>query len=87
MLTLQTSIRVDGITAAEIFDFLANPDDESYQAWWPGTHLHLHLLERGVAHVGDLIYMDEYIARRRVRMRGVVLGPCPAAGWFGSCAS
>ena len=31
MLTLQTKMRVDGIAGAEIFDLLANPDDESYR--------------------------------------------------------
>ena len=72
MLTLQTSVDVDGITAAEIFDFLADPDDESYQAWWPGTHLQLHVLERGLDHVGDVIYMDEYVGMRRLRMTALV---------------
>ena len=72
MLTLQTSVDVDGITAAEIFDFLADPDDESYQAWWPGTHLQLHALERGPDHVGDVIYMDEYVGMRRLRMTALV---------------
>ena len=37
MITLQTKIQVDRITATEIFDFLADPDDESYRAWWPGS--------------------------------------------------
>jgi hypothetical protein len=46
MLTLQTSLRVDGISASEIFDFLANPIDEAYRRWWPGTHLQFHPLER-----------------------------------------
>lgn len=44
MLILQTKLRVDGITAREIFDFLANPNDQAYQQWWPGTHLQLHPL-------------------------------------------
>jgi hypothetical protein len=72
MLTLQTRTAVDGVTAAQIFDFLAEPDDESYQEWWPGTHLQLHLVERGDNHVGDVIYMDEYVGKRRLRMTAVV---------------
>lgn len=72
MLTFTTSIQVDGITGAEIFEFLANPDDESYRAWWPGTHLQFHTLRRSHDHVGEAVYMDEYIGGRRVRMRGVV---------------
>ncbi|HZO27739.1 MAG TPA: hypothetical protein VFH48_17310 [Chloroflexota bacterium] len=77
MLTLETSIRVDGITGAEIFDFLANPDDESYRAWWPGIHLQLHTLARGDDHVGDVVYMDEYIGRRRLRMTAIVTEAVP----------
>ena len=78
MLTLQTEIRVDGIKGKEIFDFLANPDDESYRAWWPGTHLQLHIRERGGNdHVGDIIYMDEYVGRRRLRMNAIVTEAVP----------
>lgn len=77
MLTLQTKVRVDGITGTEIFDFLADPNDGAYQRWWPGTHLQFHALERHQAHVGDVIYMDEYVGSRRLRMRGIVLEAVP----------
>ena len=77
MLMLQTKVRVDGITAREIFDFLANPNDQIYQQWWPGTHLQLHPLKRTEDHVGDVIYMDEYIGERRLRMKGVVVEAVP----------
>lgn len=66
MLILETKIRVDGVAGAEIFDFLADPDDESYQAWWPGVHFQLHTIERGDDHVGDVLYMDEYVGKRRL---------------------
>jgi hypothetical protein len=72
MLTLLTKIQVDGIAGTEIFDFLANPDDESYRAWWPGTHLELHTAERGDNHVGDVLYMDEYVGKRRLRGSAIV---------------
>ena len=77
MLMLQTKLRVEGITGKEIFDFLANPNDQAYQQWWPGTHLQLHPLKRTEDHVGDVIYMDEYIGERRVRMKGVVVEAVP----------
>ena len=77
MLTLLTKTRVDGITGTEIFDFLANPDDDSYRAWWPGTHLELHLVERGDDHVGDVLYMDEYVGKRRLRGSAVVTEAVP----------
>ena len=73
MLTFRTSIRVDGITGIEVFEFLADPDDASYQTWWPGTHRQLHTLKRGAdGHVGDLVHMDEYVGTRRLRMAAVV---------------
>jgi hypothetical protein len=78
VLTLRTKIRVEGISGVEIFDFLANPDDESYRAWWPGTHLQLHIRKRGGHdHVGDVVYMDEYVGRRRVRMSALVTEAVP----------
>jgi hypothetical protein len=78
MLTLHTEMRVDGITGTQVFDFLTNPDDESYRAWWPGTHLQLHIREAGGDdHVGDVIYMDEYVGKRRLRMSAVVTEAVP----------
>ena len=72
MLTLETTISMDGVTGIEVFDFLANPDDESYRAWWPGTHLEFHPVARGEDHVGDIVYMDEYVGSRRLRMSAIV---------------
>jgi hypothetical protein len=77
MLTFQTRIHVHGITAAEIFDFLADPDDESYRAWWPGTHLQFHIVARGDEHVGDVVFMDEYVGKRRLRMSAEVMEAVP----------
>jgi hypothetical protein len=77
MLALQTSLRVDGITASEIFEFLASPTDEAYRRWWPGIHLQLHPLERHAGHVGDVIYMDEYVGTRRLRMKAIVIEALP----------
>lgn len=73
MITIESEIFVDGISAGENFGFLLGATDERYRRWWPGTHLRLHALERHEDHIGDIFYMDEYIGRRRVRMKGVVL--------------
>ena len=77
MLALETTIRVDGVTGTEVFDFLVDPDDESYRAWWPGTHLEFHTVARGEAHVGDVVYMDEYVGSRRLRMSATVRAAQP----------
>ena len=73
MISIQSGLFVEGITGREVFDFLLGATDEDYRRWWPGTHLRLHALERHEGHVGDVFYMDEYVGRRRVRMKGVVV--------------
>jgi hypothetical protein len=77
MVILQTRMQVEAITASEIFDFLANPDDESYRVLvaryassaphrraWPRTHRRV-------------VYMDEYVGKRRLRMSAVVTEAAP----------
>ena len=73
MIAIESEIFVDGISAREVFGFLLDAIDEGYRRWWPGTHLRLHALERHEDHIGDVFYMDEYVGKRRVRMKGVVL--------------
>jgi hypothetical protein len=70
-------VAVDGVAGREIWDFLLACTDEDYRSWWPGTHLRLHAVRRGTDHVGDVMYMDEYIGARRVRMTGVVVEAVP----------
>lgn len=77
MITLETRTSLEGLTAREVFDFLANPSDRDYQRWWPGVHLAFHTLARGDGHVGDVVRMDEYIGARRVRLAGVVVAATP----------
>lgn len=79
MLTVESEMSVDGLTGRELTDFLLDCDDETYQAWWPGTHLELHVREPGPGadHVGDVVVMDEYIGSRRVRLLGEVIEAVP----------
>lgn len=69
MLTVESRVTVTGLTGQEITDFLLDPCDDRYRAWWPGTHVELHPTRPGPRddHVGDLLLMDEYIGSRRVR--------------------
>jgi uncharacterized protein YndB with AHSA1/START domain len=73
MLTVETRTSIEGLTGREVFDFLANPSDREYQRWWPGVHLAFHTLSRADGHVGDVVFMDEYVGARRVRLAGVVV--------------
>jgi hypothetical protein len=69
---------VDGVTGWAITDFLLNPSDKQYQAWWPGTHLRLHTLTQGADdHVGDVVWMDEYVGSRRLRTAAEVIEAVP----------
>lgn len=73
MLAVESSVFVDGITGSEITAFLLNPTDERYRAWWPGTHLQFHVVAGARGHVGDVVWMDEYVGSRRLRMSAVVV--------------
>jgi hypothetical protein len=81
VLRLESRVRVSGVTGREITDFLLDPSDDRYQAWWPGTHLHLHALARGAGddHVGDVLVMDEYVGSRRLRIAAEVIESVPGA--------
>lgn len=77
MITMQSKVRVADASGADILDFMLNCTDQRYQAWWPGTHLAFHTVERRPGNVGNVVYMDEYVGRRRIKMRGVVAEVVP----------
>jgi len=72
MVILQSIVSVPGIRADQVVEFLLRCSDADYQRWWPGTHLHFHTIERHPRGVGNLVYMDEWIGKRRVKLKGVV---------------
>jgi hypothetical protein len=73
MLTFESRMTVPGLTGAEVTHFLLECSDARYQAWWPGVHLHFHIVAPGGDdHRGDTVVMDEFIGSRRVRMNGIV---------------
>jgi hypothetical protein len=77
MLSVESSVFVEGITGEQITDFMLNPTDDRYRAWWPGTHLQLHVVTPADQHLGDLVWMDELVGSRRLRMYAVVVEACP----------
>ena len=79
MLTLETAIHVDGLRGRDVTDFLLACTDEQYRRWWPGTHRQFHTLRRLPARVGNLVSMDEYVGRRRLRLRAVVTEAVPGS--------
>lgn len=77
MITVQSSVLVDGITGSEITEFLLDPCDAQYRAWWPGTHLQFHVVAGTSGQVGEIVWMDEYVGSRRLRMAAVVVEAAP----------
>jgi len=79
VLTVESALTVKGLTGREITDFMLDPHDDRYQAWWPGTHLAFHRTSErtGVDHLGDRVLMDEYIGSRRIRMVAEVVEAVP----------
>jgi hypothetical protein len=72
MLVFESRVDVAGLTGREVTDFMVSCTDGRYRRWWPGTHLQFHALGRATGGVGDVVVMDEFIGRRRLRLRGVV---------------
>jgi hypothetical protein len=55
---------VPNARAEQFYDFMINPTDERYSAWWPGEHLQFHIIKRGAEnHLGDVVFMDEYLGK------------------------
>jgi hypothetical protein len=79
MLTLESRVTMPGVTGLQVTDFMLDCADDRYRAWWPGTHLQFHPIRIGVAgdHLGDVVWMDEYVGSRRLRMRAVVEQAAP----------
>ena len=72
MLVIASEVEVPGLTGRQVTDFMLSCNDEQYQEWWPGTHLQLHAVGHSAGTVGDTVLMDEFIGRRRLRLRGTV---------------
>ncbi len=77
MVALETVIKLAGISGREIIDFFLNCDDAQYREWWPGTHLQFHTLKKSPDNIGSVVFMDEYIGKERLRMKGIVLQVVP----------
>lgn len=79
MLTLESVVTVRGIAAHELFDLMLECDDRRYRAWWPGTHHQFHVVRpspRG-DHLGDVVWMDELVGDRHLRMSASVCDVVP----------
>lgn len=64
MITHTVELTVPNVRAYQFYDFMINPTDDRYSAWWPGEHLQFHIVKRGADnHLGDVVFMDEYLGK------------------------
>jgi hypothetical protein len=69
---MKTEVNVSGISRSAVFDFMLNCTDNDYQRWWPGTHLAFHTIKRYPNNLGNLVYFDEYVGKRRLKFNAIV---------------
>ncbi len=72
MFEIRTEIELIGLKANKICDFLINCTDDSYQRWWPGTHLVYHTIKFNPQIVGNIVVFDEYIGKYRFKSKGII---------------
>jgi hypothetical protein len=77
MIVIRTRTHVAHLTGEEITAFLLHPSDREYQRWWEGTHLEFHPVKGSGHRIGDIVYMDEFVGRRRLRLAGVLVESIP----------
>jgi hypothetical protein len=73
MIEIKTVIQLPAGTGKKIVDFLLNCDDVAYQNWWPGTHLAWHTKVQYPDYLGNIIFFDEYVGTRRLKLDAVVV--------------
>lgn len=62
MIQHTTKLVVPHATAEQFYDFMIEPDNELYQAWFPEEHLAFFITRLGnTEHLGDEVYYDEYL--------------------------
>ncbi len=82
MITLKTTVKVKGITSKDIYNFMLNCTDADYQQWWQGTHLSCHTVKRYPGNIGNVIYVDEYVGKYRLKGYAVITRLVPYSRWF-----
>jgi hypothetical protein len=79
MLSIGTRTHVAGLSGQEITDFLSTCGDEAFRRWWPGTHFHLHTVKGMPGSVGSVVFVDEQVGNRRVKMRCELVALLPGS--------
>ena len=72
MIEIKTVVQLAGVSGKKVTEFLLRRTDCEYQNWWPGTHLGWHTKQQFPNDIGNIIYFDEYVGKRRLKLDAVV---------------
>jgi hypothetical protein len=77
MIEIRTEVQITGVSGKTLADFLLHCTDREYQNWWPGTHLAWHTKRQFPNDIGNVIFFDEYVGKRRLKFDAVVVKCIP----------
>ena len=69
MIKFQTITLIPHATSKQVTDFFINCPTSKYKEWWPGTHLEFYTITRTKNNIGNIIYMDEYVGKHRLKFK------------------
>jgi hypothetical protein len=57
--------KLQNAVAAEFYDFMVDPPQETYARWLPGEHHEFHVVKHSkTTPIGDLIFFDQHIGEK-----------------------
>ncbi|MDR0298889.1 MAG: SRPBCC domain-containing protein [Streptococcaceae bacterium] len=67
-------VHVENVMPQDFFDFMTNPNDHAYRAWWPERHHEFHVTKAGeVSHLGDEVWTFENVDdKHQLKILGVI---------------
>mgnify|MGYP001350288213 FL=1 len=68
MIVFKTEVEIKNIFPEQITDFMIDCTDEKYSQWWPGVHLAFHTIKKKPGNIGNLVYFDEFVGKRRLKI-------------------
>lgn len=72
MIVFKTEVEIKNVSPEQITDFMIDCTDEKYSRWWPGVHIAFHTIKRKPGNIGNLVYFDEFVDRRRLKFKATV---------------
>ena len=65
MITHAMKSKLPSAAAAQFYDFMVSPPQETYARWLPDEHHKFHVVKRGAkTPIGDLVFFDQHIGKK-----------------------